>query len=240
MGDAVGDEAGGALEDLLAHLEVVLFQGAAGGDQVDDAVGEADQRRQLDRALDLDHFDLAAGPLEVALGDARVLGRDPHHPQAPLGLPQPLVALAPGEHHATAAEAEVEQLVDDAVGLLEQHVLAGDADVGGAGLDVGRHVGGPHRHQGDALGLGKISERDSPRTSLVSMPAASSASSVSPSRAPRGTATFSGPSALAAAHAGDLSAHEPYPRAAPPPSGRRGRAPGRGRIPPPAGRRRSA
>ena len=76
--------------------------------------------------------------LEVALGDARVLGRDPHHPQAPLGLAQPLVALAPGEHHAAAAEAEVEQLVDDPVGLLEQHVLAGDADVGGAGLDVGR------------------------------------------------------------------------------------------------------
>src|SRR5690349_5794168 len=61
VGNAVGDEASGALEDLLAHLEVVLFQGAAGGDEVDDAVGEADQRRQLDRALDLDHFHLATG-----------------------------------------------------------------------------------------------------------------------------------------------------------------------------------
>ena len=88
---------------------------------------------------------------EVALGDPRVLGRDPHHPQAPLGLAQPRVAPAAGEHHAAAAEAEVEQLVDDAVGLLEQDVLAGDADVGGAGLDVGRHVGGPHRHQRDLL-----------------------------------------------------------------------------------------
>ncbi len=138
VGDPVGDEARRALDDLLAHLEVVLLQGAAGGDEVDDAVGEADQRRQLDRALDLDHLDLAAGRLEVALGDARVLGRDPHHPEAPLGLAQALVAPAPGEHHAAAAEAEVEQLVDDAVGLLEQDVLAGDADVGGAGLDVGR------------------------------------------------------------------------------------------------------
>ena len=112
VGDPVGDEAGGALDDLLAHLEVVLLQGAAGGDQVDDAVAEADQRRQLDRALDLDHLDLAAGALEVALGDARVLGRDPHHPEAALGLAEALVALAPGEHHAAAAEAEVEQLVD--------------------------------------------------------------------------------------------------------------------------------
>ncbi len=86
VGDPVGDEAGGALDDLLAHLEVVLLQGAAGGDEVDDPVAEADQRRQLDRALDLDHLDLAAGLLEVALGDPRVLGRDPHHPEAALGL----------------------------------------------------------------------------------------------------------------------------------------------------------
>src|SRR6476620_9593937 len=63
VGDPVGDEAGGALDDLLAHLEFVLFQGAAGGDEVDDAVGEAAQRRQLDRPLDFDHFDLAAGRL---------------------------------------------------------------------------------------------------------------------------------------------------------------------------------
>ena len=60
VGDAVGDEAGGALDDLLAHLEVVLLQRAAGRDQVDDAVGEADQRRQLDRALDLDRLHLAS------------------------------------------------------------------------------------------------------------------------------------------------------------------------------------
>ncbi len=84
MGDPVGDEARRADDDLLPHLEFVLLQGAAGGDEVDDAVGEADQRRQLDRALDLDHLDLAAGGLEVALGHARVLGRDPHQAQAPL------------------------------------------------------------------------------------------------------------------------------------------------------------
>ena len=47
------------------------------------------------------------------------------------------------------AVAEVEQLVDLALGLLHQHVLAGDADVGRAGLDVRRHVGGPHRDDPD-------------------------------------------------------------------------------------------
>ena len=42
--------------------------------------------------------------------------------------------------------AQVQQLVDLATGLLQQHVLAGDADVGRAVLDVGGHVAGPHRH----------------------------------------------------------------------------------------------
>ena len=58
-----------------------------------------------------------------------------------------VVAATGGEHHPAAAVAEVEQLVDGPVGLLEQHVLAGDADVGGAGLDVGGHVGGAHGDQ---------------------------------------------------------------------------------------------
>ena len=61
------------------------------------------------------------------------------------------------EHHRAAPEAEVEQLVDLAAAarrgaradLLEQHVLAGDAEVGGAGLDVGRHVRGAHRDHAD-------------------------------------------------------------------------------------------
>ena len=48
------------------------------------------------------------------------------------------------DHHARA-EPQVEQLVDRPLGLLGEHVLAGDPEVGGAGLDVGRHVGRPHR-----------------------------------------------------------------------------------------------
>ena len=47
------------------------------------------------------------------------------------------------------AVAEVEQLVDLALRLLEQHVLAGDADVGRAVLHVGRHVARAHGHDAD-------------------------------------------------------------------------------------------
>src|SRR5690242_21251177 len=43
----------------------------------------------------------------------------------------------------------------------------------------------------------KISERESPRSSAVSIPAPSRTSSVSVNSAPRGTAIFSGPSATA-------------------------------------------
>src|SRR5689334_17099116 len=46
-------------------------------------------------------------------------------------------------------------------------------------------------------GVSKISERESPRGSVVSTPTASRMSSVSPRRAPRGTASFSGPSGTA-------------------------------------------
>src|SRR5581483_506480 len=48
---------------------------------------------------------------------------------------------------------EVEQLVDDAVALLEQDVLAGDAGVGGARLHVRGDVRGPHRDERDVAEL---------------------------------------------------------------------------------------
>ncbi len=149
--------------------------------------------------------------LEVSLGDPRVLGRDPHHPEAPLGLAQPLVALAPGEDHAAATEAEVEQLVDDAVGLLEQHVLAGDADVGGAGLDVGRHVGGPHRDQGDALGPEDQRARVAAQARAVSMPAASSDVERLAEQGAARNRELQRPLGLGPAHAGDLGAQDPSP-----------------------------
>ena len=52
--------------DLLAHDEAVLAQRRAGRGEVDDRLDQAGQRRELDRALDLDDLGLAAGALEVA------------------------------------------------------------------------------------------------------------------------------------------------------------------------------
>jgi hypothetical protein len=82
----------------------------------------------------------------VARRYARVLGGDAHATEPPQRLADRIAALARGHDHAAAAKAEVEQLVDLALVLLEQHILADDADVGGAMLDIGGHVGRAHRH----------------------------------------------------------------------------------------------
>ena len=145
VGDRVGDQPRRRVHDLLAHDEPVLAQGRARGREVDDRVDHAGQRRELDGALDLDELDLAAGALEVLAGDPRVLGRDAHHPEPPQRLGRGILARDGREDHRARPEAEVDQLVDAALALLGQHVLAGDAQIGGAGLDVGRHVRGPHR-----------------------------------------------------------------------------------------------
>ena len=93
----VGDQARGADADLLEHAQAVLGQRAAGGGQVDDAVGQAGQRRQLHRALDLDDLRLAAGVGEVrarrCAGTWSRSGRGPSRRSAePIGSPPSRVA----------------------------------------------------------------------------------------------------------------------------------------------------
>ena len=62
--------------DLLDRDQVVRPQRVAGGDEVDDGVGEADQRRELHRAVELDQVDVHALGGEVLARGADVLGRD--------------------------------------------------------------------------------------------------------------------------------------------------------------------
>src|SRR5690348_12236579 len=59
--DRVGDQPRGAPSDLLAYHQAVLAQRRARRGEVDDALDQSCQRRQLDRALDLDDFRLPAG-----------------------------------------------------------------------------------------------------------------------------------------------------------------------------------
>jgi hypothetical protein len=147
----VGDQPRRAVNDLLHNLQVVLAQRVARGGEVDDAVHEARERGQLHGPLDLHDLGLPAGVGEVLLGDARVLGGQTDPPEPPQRLAEGVVALAPRHDHLAVAEAEVQQLVDLAIRLLEEHVLARYPDVGRAVLDVGGHVAGPHGHDAGLL-----------------------------------------------------------------------------------------
>ena len=59
----------------------------------------------------------------------------------------PVVAAPRRDRHAAARDAQVDRLVEPGAAMLEQHVLAGHAQVRRAPLHVGRNVGGPHDHQ---------------------------------------------------------------------------------------------
>jgi hypothetical protein len=112
---------------------VVLLEGRAGFDEVDDEVRETDERGELDRALDKDDLGLHAARGEVIGGDARVLGRHARHARHLRTI------SGRGDHHAAAPDTEVERLVQ-VVAALEQDVAPGDAEVGGAELDIGGDV----------------------------------------------------------------------------------------------------
>src|SRR4051794_1608992 len=136
VGDRVRDQPRGRGPDLLADDEPVLLQRRPRRGQVDDALDQPGQRRELDRALDLDDLGLAARALEVGGGDPRVLRRHAHAPQAPQRLRGRVLPRDRREDHDAAAVAEVGELVPLALALPRQHVLARDAEIGGARLDV--------------------------------------------------------------------------------------------------------
>src|SRR5205814_10091710 len=50
----IDEEPRRAFSDHFQHFESVFFQGAAGFDQIDNSVGQADQRRQFDRSGERD------------------------------------------------------------------------------------------------------------------------------------------------------------------------------------------
>ena len=125
---------------VSTSTQAVLAQRLARRHEVDDAIGEAHERRDLDRAVELDDLGDGAARLQVA---ARDLGELRGVAQVHLRVLVDGPVLGLGDDHAAAADAEIERLVEIAILLLE-HVAARDAEVGGAVLDVRRHVGVAH------------------------------------------------------------------------------------------------
>ena len=55
--------------------------------------------------------------------------------------------LAHRDHHAAARDAEVDRLIEALAAVLDQHVAAGDTEIGAAVLHIGRSVGRSHHDQ---------------------------------------------------------------------------------------------
>jgi len=75
------------------------------------------------------------------------------------------------DHHAARCDAEVERLVQPLAAVLEQHVLARDAEFRGAVLDVSRNVGCAHDKQAQVAAVrAQMSLREVSGLSSARMP----------------------------------------------------------------------
>src|SRR5829696_1761869 len=149
----VGDQTRRRGGDLIEHHQVVLAQRRACRGEVDDALCEADEGRELYGTAQFYDLGLATHALEVAPCGVGEFGRNPDD----LGVADgPSHVFCPvlwgGQDHTAPPRPEVPQL--DHVGLLLiEHVLADDADVRGPILDEDGHVRGPADDKLGTFGL---------------------------------------------------------------------------------------
>src|SRR5258706_6479198 len=139
----VDDEPCTDRQDLLDGDQIVGLEGVAGADQVDDGIGQTHQRRELHRSVEPDQIDVHALAGEVLARSRNVLSRNPE-PRATLHRTRIVEAARCGNDQGAAADAKIDRLIQALAPVLEQHVLARHAEIGGAVFDVGRHVGGTH------------------------------------------------------------------------------------------------
>ncbi len=74
----VRDEACGRLGNQIHFDKIVRLERTSGLDEIDDPVGQSHDRRQLNRAVQLDDFDRNPALVEKALGDPGIFRRDAH------------------------------------------------------------------------------------------------------------------------------------------------------------------
>ena len=63
-----------------------------------------------------------------------------------------------GNHHVALGDFQIQRLVETLAAMFDQHVLAGDAEVGAAVLHVGGHIGGTHNEQPHIVTIGADDE----------------------------------------------------------------------------------
>ena len=140
----IGDEAGRDGHELRYHPQAVLPQGGARLHDVHDDVRQAQNGGQLDGAVELDDVDVPPDGCIVALGDVDEFGGHPHRAAGVV-----LIVGRCGDAHPAPAEAGVQQLVDIGGGF-GQDVLAHDAHIRCAVLDVDGHIAGLDEKIADA------------------------------------------------------------------------------------------
>src|SRR5699024_8846335 len=106
-------------------------------DDVEDDVRKSDDRTKLDRPVQWNDVCVEPAALEIAARKIAVLGRD----FEPVSRLLDVKAGIAGERQLAGGEPEVDKLIDVRA-RLEQRVLAYDADVGDAPLDIDGHVAG--------------------------------------------------------------------------------------------------
>src|SRR5438128_6248777 len=137
----VGDQPRGRAAEHRRDAQAVVSQGPPRRGQIDDAIDQADLRRQLDRSVEEHYLDRLPARLEPSRSGARVLRGHPNHRRPGLGAVEAR-CIRHGQHEPAAAETQVDELVVSA-GRLPQDVLPDDAQVRRAVVDVGGHVTWP-------------------------------------------------------------------------------------------------
>src|SRR5579859_1191561 len=154
---SVDDQPRGDIGDPLYFDKAIGLQRGPGGHQVHDQAAQAEAGRQLHCAVQLDAFRLHAALGEMLGGDGGVFGGDANM------APARRIVLAGqfdrfGHRQMAFADAEIERGIDLGIVELHQHVIAGDADLGGAERDEGGDVEGAHADDVDMRMVGGKAE----------------------------------------------------------------------------------
>src|SRR5580658_4499795 len=137
--DAIDDEARGDVGDALDLDEAVGAQRRSRLDEVDDLAAQADARRELHGAIELDALRLDAARREMPARDLRVLGGDAQLAPARRVVAAEILGRRRDDETAMP-DLQVERRVDLGVFELHQHIVAGHADMRRPESDEGRDV----------------------------------------------------------------------------------------------------
>ena len=137
------------------HLDQVIgFQGAAGGHQINDGVGHAGERREFHAAVELDQIHVHAFGGEEVAGNRHVLGG--HAQTRPLLDGSGVVkALRHGHAHAATRDLQIQRLVQTCAAVLDERVQTGHAHVGAAVFHIRGHIRGAHQNNPQAVLVGR-------------------------------------------------------------------------------------